>query len=225
MNDPAIQVRKRAGRLAKRALVFGACLGAILAAPALAQTAEAPPAPLLAMQMIAPRPVGPSHFATRNQFFEQTVAGLRAYIESIKVAEPQLYAQLAPDVERLESQQATALTVLVAGLVIGVGSTIYGFASRSNCQQPSLADPDFAAKSAAWGSCVSDNIDRTATFTFIGLGAAVAGGFACHAIAPDRSDLLEVLNKNNRLSPEPLRLQLGYDPNHQLAFAGAAVTF
>ena len=75
------------------------------------------------------------------------------------------------------------------------------------------------------GACTSNNIDKTATFTFLGMGAAAAGAFGCHAIAPSRSDLLEFINKNNRLSPEPLRLQLGYDPNRQLAFAGATLAF
>ena len=64
-----------------------------------------------------------------------------------------------------------------------------------------------------------------ATFGFIGVGAIIAGGLAASHIAPNRSDLLEVVNKNNRQSREPLRLELGYDPSHQLAFAGAALTF
>lgn len=204
-----------------RTLAFAACLSAALAAwamPAEAQTAEA-------MQVVTPPPVVPSHLASGNDLFEETVTGLRAYIESIKVAEPQLYAQLVPDVERLESQQATARTVLVAGVVAGVASTIYAFAGRSNCQEPSLGDPEFAAKSEAWGACNSNNIEKTATFTFLGLGAVAAGAFGWYAIAPGRSDLLEVINKNNRLGPEPLRLQLGYEPSRQLAFAGATLAF
>jgi hypothetical protein len=36
---------------------------------------------------------------------------------------------------------------------------------------------------------------------------------------------LEVVSKNNRQSPDPIHLQLGYDPTRGLAFAGAALTF
>jgi hypothetical protein len=57
------------------------------------------------------------------------------------------------------------------------------------------------------------------------MGAVAAGAVGSYAISPSRSDLLEVVNKNNRLSPEPLRLQLGYEPNRQLAFVGATLTF
>ncbi|HEY4393191.1 MAG TPA: hypothetical protein VGP64_03970, partial [Polyangia bacterium] len=76
-----------------------------------------------------------------------------------------------------------------------------------------------------WSSCNEHNVNMMATFGFIGVGAIAAGALAAWAIAPSRSDLLEVVNKNNRQSPEPMRLQLGYDPSRELAFAGASLTF
>jgi hypothetical protein len=175
----------------------------------------------------APPPphVIPSHLAIGNRVFDASVTGLRAYIESIRSTEPQLYAQLAPDVERLESKQAASRTLLVIGLTAAVASTFYAFAGRSTCQEPSIYDPNFAAKAAAWGSCNEHNLDMTAEFTFIGIAAATAGAFGAFAVAPHRSDLLGVLDKNNRQSPEPLRLQVGYDPWRKLGFAGAALTF
>jgi hypothetical protein len=59
----------------------------------------------------------------------------------------------------------------------------------------------------------------------IGLGSAVAGLVSYPLISPGRSDILDVVNKNNRLSPEPLQLQLGYDPTRQLAFGRATLAF
>jgi hypothetical protein len=220
----------------KRTLLFGACLCAGLAlwgpeARAQAQEATVPNpaviAPLIPMFATAPLPthVIPSHLAIGSRVFDASVTGLRAYVESIKATEPQLYAQLAPDVERLEAKQSAAYALAVIGLGVGVASTIYGFAARSTCQLPSVYDPNFAAKSAAWGSCSQHNLDMTAEFTVIGVGATIAGLIAAAAVAPHRSDLLEVLDENNRQSPEPLRLQLGYDPGRKLAFAGAALTF
>ena len=221
----------------KRTFLFGACLFVGLATrapPARAQALEATVpypvrlAPLAHMFAMPPPPrphVIPEHLAVGSRVFDASVTGLRAYIESIKAAEPQLYAQLSPDIERLEAKQSAAYALVVIGLTAGVASTVYGFAARSTCQQPSVYDPQFAAKIAAWGACTEHNGDMTAEFAFIGLAAATAGAVGAYAVAPHRSDLLEVLDKNNRQSPEPLRLQLGYDPGRKLAFAGAALTF
>jgi hypothetical protein len=232
--------RKFAALSGKRTLVLTACVCAGLtgrAMPALAQTLDAPaPNPILTpppdpppppqpIEVVTPAHVIPSHLTIGNQTFEASVKGLRAYVESIRETQPQLYAQLAPDVERLESSRTAARAVLVTGLIAGAASVLYAVAGRGNCQEPSIYDPNFAAKSDAWGSCNQHDIEMRGLFAFMGVAAFAAGGFGAWALAPSRSDLLEVLNKNNRLSPEPLRLQLGYDPSHQLAFAGAALTF
>jgi hypothetical protein len=184
-----------------------------------------PLAHMLTMPAPPPPHLIPSHLAIGNRVFDASVSGLRAYIESIKATEPQLYAQLAPDVERLESKQEASLAVLGIGLTAAVASTIYAFAGRSTCQEPSINDPNFSAKAAAWGSCNQQNADMTAEFLLVGVVAATAGIFGAFAVAPHRSDLLQVLDKNNRQSPEPLRLQLGYDPGRKRAFAGAVLTF
>jgi hypothetical protein len=211
MDKPTTSSRKFAALSGKRTLVLGTCVIASLAGPA--------------THARAGTPVIPIHLTSNDQIYEVSVSGLRSYIESIKTTEPQLYAQLAPDVEHLESRRTAALAVLVTGLVAGVASSVYAFAGRSNCAEPSISDPNFAADSAAWGQCDQDNINKSATFLFIGLAAAAAGGFGAFAIYPSRADLLEVVNKNNRLGPTPLHLNLGYDPNHQFAFAGAALSF
>ena len=222
MNKRGVSFRKFSSLSGNRTLVVGACVCAgLIGLPmgAQAQTADA------TASTEAAAPVIPNHLAVGNQIFEANVTGLRAYLDSIKTTQPQVYAQLAPDVERLESQRSTARTVLVAGVVAGLAAGIYGFAGRPSCQNPPLSDPNFAAHSDAWSSCNEHNVETMAAFGFIGVGAIVAGGLAAWAIAPSRSDLLDVVNKNNRLSPEPLHLQLGYDPSRELAFAGAALTF
>jgi hypothetical protein len=167
----------------------------------------------------------PSHLTAGSQIFEESVTGLRSYVDSIKATEPQLYALLEPDVERLESRRKAAHAVLVTGLAVGVASTIYAFAGRSDCPEPSVFDPNFAAKSAAWGACNDSNMTTMSTFVLLGLAAATVGSLGAAAIYPKRAEVLDVVNKNNRASPEPLRLQLGYDPTHQLAIAGAALSF
>ncbi len=227
MNTPVISSGKFAALSGKRTLVVGVCVCAALtgSAPSVRAQIVEVPAPSPPPEVVASAPVIPNHLVIGNQIFEANVTGLRDYIESIRVANPQLYGQLAPDVERLESKRTTSRTVLAAGVVAGLATGIYAFAGRPTCQNPSIDDPNFAAKSDAWSSCNEHNVNMMATFGFIGVGAIAAGALAAWAIAPSRSDLLEVVNKNNRQSPEPMRLQLGYDPSRQLAFAGAALTF
>lgn len=236
MKTPVISFRKFAVS-GKRTWVVGVCVCAGLAGSATSARAQTPetlgPSPLLAAPPDPPSPtpiaegapVIPNHLVAGNQIFEANLTGLRAYLESIKGTDPRLYAQLAPDVERLESKRTAARTALVAGVVAGLAAGIYGFAGRPDCQEPSINDPDFAAKSDAWGACNEHNIKMMATFGFIGVGAIAAGAVAAWALAPSRSDLLDVINENNRQSREPLRLQLGYDPSRDFAFAGAALTF
>ena len=47
-------------------------------------------------------------------------------------------------------------------------------------------------------------MSKMATFTFVGLGAAVLGGIIAYASWPKHQDLLDLVNKNNRLSKQPL---------------------
>jgi hypothetical protein len=227
MNARIKSFRKLSALSGKRTLVIGACVCAVLIGPATsvhAQIVEVPAANP-PVEVTASPPEIPNHLVIGNQIFEANVTGLRDYIESIKVTNPQLYGQLAPDVERLESQRSTARTVLIAGAVAGLASGIYAFAGQGDCQNPSINDPNFAAKSDAWSACNDHKVKMMATFGFIGVGAIAAGALGAWMIGPSRSDLLEVVNKNNRQSPEPLRLQLGYDPSSQLAYAGATLTF
>jgi ABC-type enterobactin transport system permease subunit len=114
---------------------------------------------------------------------------------------------------------------VAVGAALGVAAEIFAFVGRSDCAEPALGDPNFAAKSAAWGACDDQNIKHMALYGALGLGALAAGGITALAIAPKRSDIMEVLNKNNRLAPQPLQLELGYDPARRYAFAGAGVSF
>ena len=167
----------------------------------------------------------PEHLQFGDQHFDASVAGLRAYVDSIKSGDPGLWGQIAPDVASLESRQSSAKAALALGVVAGVATAIYGFASTDNCVGPTLSDPNFGADSATWGACNQRNISKMATFTFLGAGIMVVGGVIAYASSPGRQDLLDVVNKNNRLSKQPLQLQLGYDPVQRFAFSGATVSF
>ena len=64
-----------------------------------------------------------------------------------------------------------------------------------------------------------------ATFGFLGVCAIIVGGLIAYSSWPRHQELLDLVNKNNRLSKQPLQLQLGYDPTQRFAFSGATVSF
>jgi len=167
----------------------------------------------------------PEHLQIGNQHFDASVTGFRAYLESIKSSDPSLYGQLAPDTAHLEGQQDTAKAAFADGIVLGLASMIYGFAGGDNCKDPPITDPNFAADVDAWGACNDRNLSKMATFGFAGLGAMIAGGIVAYASWPKHQDLLDLVNKNNRLSKQPLQWQVGYDPTQRFAFSGATVSF
>jgi len=196
-----------------RAAAIVACLCVGL----LARSAGAHPAPAAADI--------PEHLVAGDQYFDATPFGFQAYLQSIKTTRPDLFAQLAPEADRLADRSVTAITLMIAGIGAGVASTLYGIASRSDCTAPPVTDPNFAADSAAWSRCDDNNMKHMTTFGLIGAGLAVAGLVGAIAVAPSHGALLDLVNKHNRLSPQPLQLQLGYDPIGRLASAGARLSF
>lgn len=167
----------------------------------------------------------PSHLVAGNQMFEATPTGLQAYLATIKTTNPDVFAQLAPDADRLATRATVARVLLIGGLAAGVVTAVYGFAARNNCPQPQLGDPNFAADSAAWGNCNESNFNRSAAFGAAGAGLMLAGIVGWAVAIPSRADLLDLVNRNNRVSPRPLQLQLGYNPVDRLTQVGALLSF
>jgi hypothetical protein len=189
-----------------------------MAPPDMASSAATPPPTY-------PDPALPGHLGIGNQQFDASVGGLRSYLESIRSKDPGLYSKLDPQLQHLEGERTTATIVLAAAVGVGLASGIYAIAARKDCPAPSISDPNFAASTAAWGACNDDNMHTTTAFGLIGLGAMAAGVIGWAAIAPGRSELLSFVNEHNRLTAEPLRLQLGYDPTSRFAYGGASLSF
>jgi hypothetical protein len=229
-------------RRKRGALVAGCLVVVVFARAASAQDMFPPPPPPLPDPPAMPPPVDPfpppaaftpddvvatppEHLVIKNQYFEGSVAGLRSYLETIKATSPQLYAALTPETARLETRRTTAVALIAGGLGVGVLTVLAGLATRSDCHQPSINDRNFAAEVEALSACDQGNMQHVALFGLLGF-LATAGGMAGGIIAmPSHQDLLDVVNKHNRLSPDPLRLQIGYDPTLHTAQAGATLSF
>jgi hypothetical protein len=168
----------------------------------------------------------PRHLvAPGNLYFDATPAGFQAYLETVRTTNPDLYAQLAPDADRLETRLITARVVFLAGFAAGIATTIYGIASRKSCFDPPITDPNFAADTAAWAACDDANMRHMEVFGLVGIGIITAGFVSSLVVTPSNNEFLGLVNRHNSVSPQPLQLQFGYDPVTQLAHAGAAFTF
>ncbi len=167
----------------------------------------------------------PSSLTVGHQYFDASVGGLRRYLESVKATEPNLYLQLDPKLARLERRQIAAVALMVTGLVVPLATTVYALAGRKSCDLPSVHDPNFSAASDAWDKCHDDNNRFTGTVILVGLVTGIVAEIAAFATLPPRSALFDLVNEHNRLSPEPLRWQLGYNPSNRTAFGQLQLSF
>jgi hypothetical protein len=179
----------------------------------------------LALTMMTHRLPPPNHLAIGDQYYDASVEGLRNYVESIRIAHPELYVQLDPNVSELELRRNAAIGVLVTGIVAGGVSIVYAFVGRDTCNEPQVGDPAFSEKVRKWGDCNEANMDRSATFTLLGMGSIAAGMIGAFIVAPGRSDLMQVINEHNRLSPEPMRWQVGFGVTNRMAQGALSFTF
>jgi len=214
----------------RRPWFFAACSGlVVVAVPGGAFAQMVPePAPLPITQAFMPAPSihqVPEHLEVGTQVFDGSLSGFRGYLDTKRATDPQLFAALDPQVRHLESRADAARSVLAAGLVGGLVFTVYAVAGQKACSQPQVTDPNFAAKVQAWGDCNSDNGTHVLTFAAIGAGSMLIGIVAAALVSPKRSDMLNLVNEHNRISHEPIRLQLGYDPSNRVAMGGLSTTF
>lgn len=154
----------------------------------------------------------PIHLTLDDQTFDASAGGLRRYLDTIRSTNPDLFTALTPDVQRMEQRETEAAVFMGVGVGAAVISALLALVLQHDCTAPSLGDPDFGAKAQAWGDCNSSNM--TTAFGFgalasVSLSVGLAGmGF----LTPSRWDVLRVVNKQNRLSDQPLRFELGYGP-------------
>ena len=212
---------------------FAVCSGLVAVAlptGAFAQTMPEAVSTPATLAFMAPPPIRPTyqvpaHLEVGNQVFDGSLSGFRTYLDTKRATNPQLFSQLDPKVRDLESQATAGRAMAVTGLVVGLVSGVYAVAGRKTCNEPQNNDPYIAADLQAWGDCNSDNGTHIATFMLLGLGSIMVGEIGWLALSPGRSDVLSLVNEHNRISNEPIRLQLGYDPTNRLALGGVSTAF
>jgi hypothetical protein len=170
----------------------------------------------------------PEHLRVGEQYYDFSLRGLRLRLDSMKEIHATTYARLDEELSALERRR-TASYVLVGAAVAaplvswGVSAALR---SRQTCpDMPSAWSPNFDADRKAWFECNQSQNDFDFTPIAIGAGISVVAFVTALIVAPKRSEMLEFVNLHNRLTGEPIRWQLGYDPARRSAFTGAAIHF
>ncbi len=195
---------------------------ALIGAGACVVLAAEPAAARVGRRWVAPLP---THLTVGDQIFEGDVTGLRAYLDTTQATDPQLFAQLSPDLERLEGRVTAARVVLAVGATVGLASIAYSALGRTHCPSPAVTDPDLGAALQRLDACNDDNFRMSVTAGMLGFGALLAGGVGWLALTPSRSELMSFMNRHNALGREPIRFQIGYDPARGVAHSGVTFSF
>jgi len=169
----------------------------------------------------------PEHFQAGEQYYDFSLRGLRLRLDSMK-GDSATYARLDDELSGLERRRNASYVLLGTAVVAPlVGWGVFAaLRSQQSCPpMPSAMSPNFEAASNAWFECNRAQSEFDFTPIAIGAGVSVAALVTALIVAPKRSEMLEFVNLHNRLTREPIRWQLGYDPARRSAFAGATVHF
>jgi hypothetical protein len=191
----------------------GIACAAMTAAPAALGQAQVPP-PFVPPPMMASAP--PNHLAVGTQYYEASGGGLRDYLEAVRTERPNVYAKLDPEVSSLETRSTIATISLVTGIVALPVGLFVPLAILEDCDASS---PEFDA-------CSDRNANRLMIGILGGLGTIVVGTATFFIVRPGRRQILDVVNRHNRIEPtNPIRFSLGYQPNQQRAYAALELDF
>lgn len=182
---------------------------------------QVPPQPPVVTR---PAVIPPSSLAIGDQYFDADLDGFREYLESVRDQDIALYRTLDPQLRSLEEQRTTGSIVSVSSLIVGVGVLAWGVVTLVTA--PGVGECDVGSPDHA--RCLDEKRDENSKQTsrglvLMGLGVLLGGGgiLLGEGMKPGRKDFLSLVNAHNRAKPSnPMRLQLGFDPVGQRAYAG-----
>jgi hypothetical protein len=158
----------------------------------------------------------PQHLEVGGQYYDGSVGGLRDYLDAVRGSQPDVYSQLDGDVSSLEVRRALGWTIVVGGLLIGTAIALGAMAlAPESCETSSFSGVE---------RCSTD-FGAVVPYMGIGFGIMALSPLIGWILMPGRSDLLDVINEHNRISPTPMRLQIGYDPRTRLARGELSIRF
>jgi hypothetical protein len=140
--------------------------------------------------------------------------------EQVKVQDPERYAVMGPEVDRIVRNQKIA----TAGLVSAVaGGAISAFFAQSMSQEQDKCDenPDAFARA----DCHDDAVDDNSKFVYLGGAVFLAGTIAYFAASPSQGEIREAA-RNALWTPKPtVKFGVSVDREGKGAVAGVSGTF
>jgi len=168
-----------------------------------------------------------------SQYYENSVDGLREYLDTIEYEKPDVFMQLDKQVLKLEDQKFKANAVqwssVVVGSVLAIGAVTflqeeetYEDGEVVQTGEQTIGDRTFPVM-----EYVTTNKTRDVPNVNLILAGSViyaVGFWTGMFMQPDQNDIRRVINQHNRLMPdEPLSLGFNYDleknmPSFNLAY-------
>ncbi len=140
--------------------------------------------------------------------------------EQVKVQDPDRYAVMGPEVDRIARNQKIA----TAGLVSAVaGGAIAAFFTQSMHQEQDKCDenPDVFVRA----DCHDDAVDDNGKFVYLGGAVALAGAIAYFVASPSKGEIREAA-RNALWTPRPtVGFEVRVEPEGKGAMAGVTATF
>lgn len=169
------------------------------------------PAPVTTTQT-APPPthvtvVLPSSLSIGGQYYDASVSGVENFMFALHSEDPAAWAQLQPEMERLRERRNWAIGTAIAGNAAGLGLLVGSFFTGSESMVSHLREPNWAMMG-------------------IGFGVSAASTLVAQILWPRRADMMDFVNKHNRLRPaSPMQLQLGVTATSERVACAATLTF
>ena len=154
-----------------------------------------------------------------NQYYENSVIGLREYLDSIEHIYPQVHKELDQKVLKLEQQHFNAKLVGIGSIVTSAVLTVGAFTflqAEETYQEGNVEQVGFTPQGLPNYEVVyTDKKRDVANFAAIAVGGLVftGGAITSMLMRPDQNDIRRVINQHNRLLPDdPLSIGFNFNP-------------
>ena len=151
----------------------------------------------------------PSSLSVGGQYYDASVGGVEDFMAVLHSEDPALWAQLEADVARLRTRRNWSIGSAITAGVVGGGLFFGSFFAG-----PTHNDYGVEIREANYPMMA------------VGGGILVVGTIAAQILWPRRGDMMDFVNKHNRLRPNsPMQLQLGMTAGPGNVACAATITF
>ena len=166
----------------------------------------------------------PQHFTYNNLIYDTSYEGLKQMMNQIQNDDPKTYQMLLPQFNKLTKKRNQSLTIfcssfVIGGIILGTGmSRLFKSDDDFLPTQKEINDFLHHGKSTIRNKSNDDSDTKNYVISFIGLGTIIIGALVSYNLAPERTDIFNLINTNNRNNKDSkIKWNLGYNPSTKTA--------